>query len=492
MTNHDVPASETRLSMDISEREFNDVRRLLYEHTGIALGDSKRQMVVSRLSKRLKLREVVDFGEYLTLLKSEGRESTEFQEFVNCLTTNKTDFFRESHHFDFLTNRFIPSLRASGKRRIRIWSAGCSTGEEPYTIAMSLLEACQPSEQWDIEILASDIDTNVLNHGIRGIYDLERASDIPLPLLKKYFLRGRGKQEGTVAAKKELKDLISFKQINLIEDQWPINSKFDLIFCRNVVIYFDRPTQEKLFKQFWDVLAAGAPLILGHSENIHWMSEHFKSIGATIYESTKRDRPSMMGKMLPTSRQKAVDKSRQLAVHNIVLGDIEATRTPKILKTLLGSCISACLYDPQTGVGGMNHFSLPGVSDEGVSARYGAHAMELLITAIMKKGGDRQRLRAKIFGGASLFRKDSEHFNVGPRNVEFVKKFLNLEGIPIDAECLGGTHGLLVKFQPHCGKAAVKPLSNNLVSEMLKEESQYARNLNTYVDEKPCGDIELF
>ena len=490
--NPDTTTSDARSTPEISEGDFNDARRMLYESTGISLGETKRQMVISRLARRLRSRECSGYGEYLRLVRTEGEGSPEWQEFINCLTTNKTDFYRESHHFDFLAEHLIPSIRASGRRKLRIWSAGCSSGEEPYTLAITLREACPASENWELEILASDIDSNVLAHAARGVYEAERAADIPATLLRKYFLKGRGRHEGTVAAKKELKELITFRQINLIEDEWPVNTRFDVIFCRNVVIYFDRPTQETLFKKYYEKLAPGGTLILGHSENIHWMSEHFKSIGATIYESTKRERASAINKPAVTRPKPAAKAQPELPVHNLVLGDVEATRTPAVLKTLLGSCISACLFDPETGIGGMNHFSLPGVSDEGVSARYGAHAMELLITAIMKKGGDRQRLRAKIFGGASLLRAGSEHFNVGSRNVDFVKKFLSLEGIPIESECLGGTNGLLVKFQPHTGRAAVKPLANNLVADMLREESQYTKKISASVTQKPGGDIELF
>jgi chemotaxis protein methyltransferase CheR len=271
----DLSASGFTLRPD----EFEAVRRLLYDETGIALGDAKRDMVCSRLAKRLRHHDLTSFTDYLALVRTET--AGERQEFINCLTTNKTDFFRESHHFDFLRDTVIPEARAGG-RRLRVWSAGCSTGEEPYTRAMTLAEHCPVSDGWDVRVLASDIDTSVLANAERGVYDADRA-DVPPELLRKYFLRGTGANAGKVAARPVLKERLAFRRINLMDDPWAVRTRFDVIFCRNVVIYFDRDTQRRLLSRFAAHLEPGGYLFMGHSENIHWMADTFAPLGATVY-----------------------------------------------------------------------------------------------------------------------------------------------------------------------------------------------------------------
>jgi chemotaxis protein methyltransferase CheR len=473
--------------------EFEAVRRLLYEWTGIALGDSKRDMVSARLAKRLRHHNLEALGDYLQLLHTAGPDGAERQEFINCLTTNKTGFFREPHHFEYLRDTLLPRIRESGTRHLRVWSAGCSTGEEPYTLALTLRECCPASAGWDVRVLASDIDTAVLAAAEKGVYAAENVSDVPAELLHKYFLRGTGANAGKVAVRPELRELVTFRQINLIGESWPIRTKFDMIFCRNVVIYFDRETQRRLLTRFAAHLDPRGHLFLGHSENIHWLADTFAPLGGTVY------RPRGAGAPVPgpapgpkprgASPPPAPEKKEE--EHTIILGDVKATRGPALLKTLLGSCVSACLFDPETGVGGMNHFSLPGVSDEGVSARYGAHAMELLITAVMKMGGDRSRLRAKVFGGGKVLDVQSEHLNVGARNAEFVLKFLDTEGIPVAGRCLGGTSGLVVRFHPHTGQARAKPLSGRDLPQVVEKEQRFGRELLQTV-EAPPDNVTLF
>ncbi len=265
------------------EEEFAAIRQYLYDETGISLSAGKRDMACSRLAKRLRHFGLNSYSAYLRKVQ-DGDPPTERQEFINCLTTNKTDFFREPHHFDFLRDTVIPQLRASGRKRLRLWCAASSTGEEPYTLAMTLREHCPASEGWDARILASDIDTSVLAHAERGVYDLDRAGDIPPAMLHKYFLRGTGAKAGKISARPELRELLTFRQINLIEEPWPIRAQFDVIFCRNVVIYFDRDTQHKLLTRFAAQLDPNGFLFLGHSENIHWLADTFAPLGSTVYK----------------------------------------------------------------------------------------------------------------------------------------------------------------------------------------------------------------
>jgi len=482
-----------RSAAAINDAEFEAVRRLLYQETGIVLNDGKLDMVRARLAKRLRHHDLPTMGAYVRLLHEQGPNGTERQEFVNCLTTNKTDFFREPHHFDYLRDTLIPQVAATGKRRLRIWSAGCSTGEEPYTLAMTLREECPAGGGWDAKILASDIDTAVLAAAAKGVYDADRLGDVPPDLLRKSFLRGTGANAGKVIVRPEVRDLIGFRQVNFMADEWPVRTKFDAIFCRNVMIYFDRDTQRRLLTRFAAQLDPNGYLFMGHSENIHWAADTFAPIGNTVHRHRlASDTPPP--RAFTTPPPKPVTKAEpEEEEHNIILGDVKATKGPAVIKTLLGSCVAACMYDPETGIGGMNHFSLPGVSDEGANARYGAYAMELLITSLMKKGADRTRLKAKVFGGGKVLDVASERLNVGKRNAEFVLKFLSDEGIPVLAQSLGGTKGLMVRFRPHTGQAFAKPLAGRELPPIVEREEKFTTELFQKTDAPSADDgITLF
>jgi chemotaxis protein methyltransferase CheR len=274
----------------IQDTEFRLFRDLIYKNCGIVLSDAKKVLVQSRLQKRLRHYQFERFQQYYDLVISMGEDSPELTALINCITTNKTDFFREPHHFEFVGRTVLPEIREANNRgecgrTFRAWHAGCSTGEEPYTHAITLLEALA-RENWDIKLLASDIDTNVLAHAEAGTYASERIAGIPHSQLKKYFLKGTGEKSDFVRARKELRDLIKFRQINLLDDVWPIRPDvyFDVIFCRNVVIYFDKPTQRTLFHKFAQRLRPGGYLFIGHSESLFGISDDFWPVGDTTYQ----------------------------------------------------------------------------------------------------------------------------------------------------------------------------------------------------------------
>ncbi|HLK56846.1 MAG TPA: protein-glutamate O-methyltransferase CheR [Chthonomonadaceae bacterium] len=279
----------------LSDIEFQRIRQLVYRLTGISLSDAKRQLVKSRLQKRLRRLNLSSFQAYYDYLIAQGDDCSERTEFINCITTNKTDFFREPHHFDFIAKKVIPPLvrmadQGMRERKLRIWHAGCSTGEEPYTLAMTLDQALDRQGNWDWRQLASDIDTGVLAHAERGVYERERITPVPKALLHRYFLSGTGEQADFVRVKQELRDHIAFRQINLLDNSWPFSPgfQFDIIFCRNVVIYFDKPTQKRLFARYQDLLKPGGYLFIGHSESLLGISEAFDSLGHTIYRLPER------------------------------------------------------------------------------------------------------------------------------------------------------------------------------------------------------------
>ncbi|NPV23746.1 MULTISPECIES: CheR family methyltransferase [Bradyrhizobium] len=263
----------------LHDTDFRKLSKLVMSTAGIVLSERKRAFIHGRLGRRLRALGLTNFSQYCRLL--EGRDGDdELRNFINAVTTNHTSFFREPHHFDYLTKEIVPGLLDSNRdtRRMRIWSAGCSSGEEPYSIAMTLLSGPQSLAGWNVKILATDLDTNVIAHAARGIYDSERAESIPAPLRKRFTTM----QEGQVAMNDETCDLITFAHLNLLES-WPMSGPFDVIFCRNVVIYFDKPTQRRLFDRYADMLKPDGWLIVGHSENLLGITDRLELVGRTIY-----------------------------------------------------------------------------------------------------------------------------------------------------------------------------------------------------------------
>lgn len=275
--------------INIEDREFNYLKDIIYEKTGISLAPHKKIMLQSRLNIRLRQNQLNSFVEYVNKLKSDRAFlNSEIPEIINRITTNKTDFFRENHHFEYLKTTCFPALeekaKQTGKRKIRIWSSASSTGEEPYTLAITVCEYFIGKPGWDIKIYASDIDTNVLETAQKGIYREERLAPVKLEYKTKYFTSRQTEKEKEYTAKPILKDLLIFKKINLLEDPYPIQEKIDIIFCRNVIIYFDKQTQQKIFSQMEKVLTDDGYLIIGHSETLFGISDNFKFLGHTIYQ----------------------------------------------------------------------------------------------------------------------------------------------------------------------------------------------------------------
>jgi len=275
----------------MSRAEFEALRQLVFDVTGIKLADSKQQMLISRLSKRLRANNLKSFSDYIDLVRSDLRGKGEMSEFINAVTTNKTGFFREPHHFDFVVERIIPEARESSllaARNLSVWHAGCSTGEEAYTLAIALQEGVSDISSWNVRQLASDIDSNVLEQARRGVYDSEKLEAVPNNLIPKYFLRGTGEKSNLVRVKPELGQWLTLQRFSLLDRTWPIGSstQFDIIFCRNVMIYFDKPTQRELVARFRSYLKPNGYLIIGHSESLFGIADDLESIGKTIYRNT--------------------------------------------------------------------------------------------------------------------------------------------------------------------------------------------------------------
>lgn len=273
--------TETVKEFDFTRRDFERVRALIHQRAGISLADSKQEMVYSRLARRLRATGIQSFANYLDDLEA-GRMDREWESFTNALTTNLTSFFREAHHFPLLLDHLL-AARKKDTRPLTIWCSAASTGEEPYSIAMTACEAFNTLTP-PVHIVATDIDTNVLSTASNGVYPMERLDKMSPERLRRFFLKGKGAHEGMARVRPELRNLVTFKQLNLLADSWPLEGQFDAIFCRNVMIYFDKPTQRKILSRFVPLMKPHALLFAGHSENFLYVSDALRLRGKTVYE----------------------------------------------------------------------------------------------------------------------------------------------------------------------------------------------------------------
>lgn len=283
LTPRNDPGHGKRREFAFGDDDFNSLRKLVREVSGITLSDNKRELVYGRLSRRLRALDLDSFREYRDLLASPAG-AAELVEFTNAVTTNLTSFFRENHHFEYLANQILRPLADNplANRRVRIWSAGCSSGEEPYSIAMTIVETLPDWERWDIRILATDLDSEVLARGQSGLYKEDRVRGMSPRRLSKFFTEKNTPGGKQYQFDPDIARMISFRQLNLMEPL-PMRGPLDVIFCRNVVIYFDKDTQRELFARFAPLQRPGDILFLGHSESLFKVSEAWSLIGKTIY-----------------------------------------------------------------------------------------------------------------------------------------------------------------------------------------------------------------
>lgn len=521
----------------MSDRDFEALRGIVREITGIVLADSKRTMLASRLVTRLRRMNLGSFSEYREALADPGVFSGERQAFINAVTTNKTSFFREPHQFEVLARQVLPELvqraEKSGQRRIRVWSAACSTGEEPWTLAMVLRECLPSPDAWDVKILASDIDTDVLAKAAQGSYDTQHIDGLSRDRIARHFTEGR---DGALVVNDALKRWVAFRQLNFMDASWPIRTRFDIVMCRNASIYFDQATQKRLFGRLADLLEPRGHLFVGHAEVLHWPDLPLEASPGGVYRlkaghvspplpttplpsrpsapsraaaavsgpgfeplprastpsapppprvSAPRPSASRVAAPTPSAPRPLVRAPEGFEVVVINVGEMHAAGSPVEVKTLLGSCVAACLFDPSTGIGGMNHFLLPDSTDAGADpARFGVHAMEMLINALMKLGADRRRLEGKLFGGGNVLGSVAQRPTVGERNSTFAREFLAKERIPLVAERLQSDCGTEVRFWAHTGRVFIRDISTSLL-DLSRERKPTLPALKG-------GDVELF
>ena len=277
---------------DLSEAEFRQISDLVYEYCRINLHDGKKDLVRARIAKQLRAGGFASTEQYIQHVRGD-RSGRALVMLVDSVSTNLTSFFRESKHFDHLREKFLPNLivqkRAQKRCRMRAWSAGCSSGEEAYTLAMVLSEALRKQGAWDVKILATDISTRVLDIAKRGTYPKSCLRDVPQQLLGEYFASAapspdaRPGEQATYSVTSPLRNLVAFRRLNLMDSPWPFSGSFDFIFCRNVMIYFDKPTQERLVDRYWESLEPGGLLFTGHSESLTGIKHRFRYVEPTIY-----------------------------------------------------------------------------------------------------------------------------------------------------------------------------------------------------------------
>lgn len=266
----------------LSNEEFQELRQFIFTSIGVNLTEAKRSLVVSRLSKNIRKLGLSSFKDYLQLVKNDNDQK---ELLFNLITTNVTKFFREDHHFHYLTNEYIPSFLNNGNKLLRIWSSACSSGEEPYSIAMTIEKCLKNKKGLSYKILASDINTEMLQKAKRGIYHQDEIVDVPYEDLKTYFKLGQGENEGYFKIKENIQNNVIFQRINLIGQQaYPFKEKVHIIFCRNVFIYFSKETQKQILDRFYSALHSGGILILGHSESIPANLGKWRLIKKTIYQ----------------------------------------------------------------------------------------------------------------------------------------------------------------------------------------------------------------
>lgn len=267
----------------MTDQDFKRIVDLSGKYTGIVLGEHKKDMVYGRIARRIRKLAHSSFSQYLNFL--EANPDQELSEFINAITTNLTSFFRENHHFKYLESDVLPGYRKKNatRKKLRVWSAGCSTGQEPYSIAITLKKFAFPTD-WDVKVLATDLDSNVLDKAANGVYSGSDVDGLDPAMVKRYF--DRSSRSSDVKVKDSIRERLFFKRLNLLE-KWPMKGPFDIIFCRNVVIYFDKPTQRKLFDNYANMLEIGGYLFIGHSENLHGISDRFESLGNTVYRKIR-------------------------------------------------------------------------------------------------------------------------------------------------------------------------------------------------------------
>ena len=432
----------------LSDRDLNRLCSLIYEQSGIKLTADKKIMLEGRLKRRMTRLKLASYREYCEyLFARNGPDAGETVHLIDAVTTNKTDFFREKTHFDFLAAKALPDLMArnESQRELLVWSAGCSTGEEPYTLAMVLNEYKQSHPGFRFRVLATDICTKVLAKAKLGVFNSEVVAPVPADLQRRYFMRSRDRRSDLLRVIPELREMVEFRRLNLMDD-FGASERADAIFCRNVIIYFDRPTQERLLQKLSCQLIDGGYIFVGHSENLHHMDLPLVPVAPALY--TK-----------PLAKVEA-----ELPEAWLQPGEFCLARRPTILKTLLGSCVGVTFWSQRLGAGALCHGVLP-KCPPAVRAAEGYRYVDFAICDLARRfealGVLRSEVQIKVFGGADVLAVSatSQKTTVGEQNWQTALEVLRDQDFKVSASDLGGSVGRTIQFHTGTGEVLLRRLS---------------------------------
>lgn len=447
------------ISEPMPDRIFGRFSKFIQTELGIKMPETKKTMLQARLQKRLWKLGMTSFDEYCDYLFSHEGMEHELVHMIDVVTTNKTEFFREPKHFEYLVEKVLPELidRKGLGERFMLWCAGCSTGEEAYSLAMVLDNFAEQVPRFHFLILATDISTKVLQEAKLGIYDQERIEPIPKWMRKKYLLKNREEQKELVRISPQLRASIRFRRLNFMDRNFGLRESMDIIFCRNVIIYFDRPTQEGVLDRICSYLNPGGYLFTGHSETLNGMKLPLVPVAHTVYKQISRDanNPEIPVVYLKPAELYVVDK-------------------PTIVRTVLGSCLAVTMFNRRLGVSAICHALLPQQDLKESSNNHLSEKLKYVDYVIPKmlakmKSYDikAEEIEVKLFGGADLLNVQADQAKnqpVGKLNIETAIKILEAEGLRPKASDVGGTIGRKIFFYTHTGEVLLKRLKSGAFS----------------------------
>ena len=407
------------ISEPMSDKTFNRFSRFIQTELGIKMPETKKTMLQARLQKRLWKLGITSFDDYCDYLFSHEGMENELQHMIDVVTTNKTEFFREPKHFEYLAERVLPELiqRNGCKDQFIVWCAGCSTGEEPYSLAMVLNEFAIQNPEFRFLILATDISSKVLEKAKLGIYDEELINSIPNQIRKKYLLRSKEKGKGLVRIAPELRALIRFRRLNFMDRNFGLRELIDIVFCRNVIIYFDRPTQEGVLGRICRHLKPGGYLFTGHSETLNGMKLPLTPVSHTVYKHIDSEEKN----------------HKELPVVYLKPAELCITDKPSIVRTVLGSCLAITMFHPHRRISAICHALLP--QPEQHSAEDGAPTNRLkyvnsvipeMLAKLHEYGIEPDEIEVKMFGGADMLTSQGERRNNQPVGRLNILKAMNV------------------------------------------------------------------
>lgn len=450
------------ISEPMSEKTFYRFSQFIQNELGIKMPDTKKTMLQARLQKRLWKLEMSSFDDYCDYLFSHEGMERELQHMINVVTTNKTEFFREPKHYEYLAEQALPNLlrHHDPTEMFTVWCAGCSTGEEPYSLAMVLQEFAERHTDFQFLILATDISSRVLEQARLGIYDEDRIESVPMAFRKKYLLRSKSNTKGLVRVVPELRARIRFRRLNFMDRNFGLREHMDIVFCRNVIIYFDRPTQESVLSRICSYLKPGGYLFTGHSETLNGMRLPLTPVSHTVYRHVE-----------PSENQE-----KELPMFYLKPAELYITDKPCVVRTVLGSCLAITLFHQQRHLAAICHALLPepDLHDAETGAAIKASKyVKLVIPEMLAKlreyGIEPQELEVKMFGGADMLRSGADigtrKPQIGRLNVLKARALLDAQGLSIRVTDVGGNQGRKIFFYTHTGEVLLKRLPVGIFPE---------------------------